>query len=112
MTQPGPVTVICTYRVASEHDDTFRDLLSKHWPTLHEQGLTTTTPPQFFRGLDNADAPFYVEIFEWADETAPSTAHNTPAVLAVWEGMGQCCEERLGLPAMEFPHVERIKLNG
>ena len=107
-----PVTVICTYRVASEQEGTFRDLLSRHWPVLREQGLTTATPPQVFRGLDKSEAPFYVEIFEWADETAPTTAHDTPAVLAVWEDMGQCCEERLGLPAMEFPHVRPVTLSG
>ena len=108
MADSEPVTVICTYRVAPDHIGSFQDLLKKHWPTLYDQGLVTASAPQLFRGAEGADAPFFVEIFEWRDESAPEIAHHTPAVLAVWERMGQLCQSRLGRPAMEFPHVKRL----
>jgi len=37
-------------------------------------------------------------------------AHQSPEVMAVWEAMGKQTEERLGRPAMEFPHVEPVRL--
>ncbi len=37
-------------------------------------------------------------------------AHQSPEVMAVWEAMGKHMEERLGRPAMEFPHVEPVHL--
>jgi hypothetical protein len=101
-------TVMCTYRVREGKEDAFIELLKKHWPTLNRLGLVTEERPQFFRGLDQANKPYFVEIFSWKDAQAPETAHHTPEVMAVWEPMGALVEERAGRPSMEFPHVEPL----
>lgn len=101
-------TVMCTYLVRPDREPEFRDLISRHWAVLREQGLATDTAPLRFRGEDAAQRPFFVEIFEWVSAEAPETAHHAPAVMAIWEPMGMCCEARDGRPAMEFPHVERL----
>ena len=106
------VTVICTYRVKRGKEKDFEALLKSHVPTLREHGLATDAPSRVYLGKEGADAPFYVEIFEWKDEAAKDTAHELPEVLAVWEPMGVLCEERGGRPSMEFPHVETVSLDG
>ena len=106
------VTVICTYRVKEGKEKDFEALLKGHVKTLREHGLATDTPSRIYLGKEGADAPFYVEIFEWKDEAAKDTAHELPEVLAVWEPMGVLCEERGGRPSMEFPHVETVSLDG
>ncbi len=106
-----PVTVIATYRVKKGEEDAFRGHLAKHWPTLREHNLATEEPPLIFRGEDEGQEPFYVEVFAWRDQAAVDTAHQLPEVMAIWEPMGNHCAERGGRPAMEFPHVERVELH-
>ena len=50
-----------------------------------------------------------MEIFTWKAGGAEK-AHEDPAVMQIWEGMGIHTEERLGRPAMEFPHVRRVTM--
>ena len=35
----------------------------------------------------------------------PNRAHELPAVMAIWEPMGMCCE------SMEFPYVEELAVH-
>jgi quinol monooxygenase YgiN len=107
----NPITVIATYRVRKAEEDAFRALLKKHWPTLREHDLATDEPPLIFRGEDEGQEPFFVEIFRWRDEAAKDTAHQLPEIMAIWEPMGKHCTERAGRPSMEFPHVERLELH-
>lgn len=82
-------------------------LLAKHWPALSGAQLVTDEPAVVYRGLPKGDesaTTTYVEIFSWASESAPHTAHELPEVLAVWEPMGALCE------SMEFPHFKRLDL--
>ena len=111
MTQAEPATVISTFRVIEGKEQEFIALLRVHWSTLREQGLVTDTPSQVFRGREASGASYFVEIFEWRDEAAVRTAHELPAVMAVWEPMGALCEARDGKPSMEFPHVEPVRLD-
>jgi hypothetical protein len=101
--------VICTYRIKNAHEDAFLKLLARHWPTLCRQGLATVEPSVIFRGLDETEEVFFVEIFTWKAGGADK-AHEDPAVMQIWEGMGIHTEERLGRPAMEFPHVQPVRL--
>jgi hypothetical protein len=94
-----PETVICTYRVKPGKVDDFLPLLDIHWRTLNELDLVLPESRIAYRGLRD---PTVVEIFTWKDG-GPETAHHAPAVLAIWEPMGQLCE------GMDFPHVERIR---
>jgi hypothetical protein len=105
-----PQTCMCTYRVKRDQERPFIQLLERHWPTLRRAGLVTDQPPQIFRGQDDKERPFFVEIFSWKDASAPETAHHSPEIMAVWEPMGALVEERDGRPSMEFPQVEPLNL--
>ncbi len=94
-------TVICTYRVQPDHEDSFQELLERHWITLHALGFVTEGKPTIFRSVDNP--PTYVEIFTWV-EGGFDLAHEHPDVIAVWEQMDPLLEKRGALPRWEFPH--------
>jgi hypothetical protein len=59
--------------------------------------------------LDDAKKTFFVEIFRWKARGAEK-AHEDPAVMQIWEGMGVHMEKRLGRPEMEFPHVQAVRM--
>ena len=112
MTKTGSAseTVICTYRVQSGKEDAFTELLSRHWPSLNRLGLVTADLPVHYKGFDESNKPFFVEIFCWKDGSSADTAHEIPEVMAIWELMGMLTEERGAQPAMEFPHVQPLTL--
>jgi hypothetical protein len=101
---------LCTYRVKKGKETDFERLLGLHWPVLRKLGLVSAKKPLHFRGVDEANGTFYVEILNWKDAEAPATAERIPEVMAVWERMGALVEPRLKRPAMEFPHVERLEI--
>ncbi len=109
MKQDQPETVICSYQVKPGQEAAFELLLAKHWPALHQAGLTTEEPPQIFRGRPSAKPGgghgaegMFIEIFRWKNGDAPGLAHQLPEVLAVWEPMGALCS------TMDFPHFDPI----
>ncbi|MGH9057615.1 MAG: hypothetical protein ACRDYY_17410 [Acidimicrobiales bacterium] len=101
--------VICTYRVRSEAEEPFRELLERHWATLHQLGFVTDERTAVYRSGEGA--PTYVEIFSWV-EGGFAKAHEHPDVLAIWEPMEPLLEERDGQPKWDFPHFEAISLGG
>lgn len=101
-------TVICTYRVKAQEEDRFRELLARHWETLHSLGFVTDERAMVFRSL--AAPPTYVEVFSWV-QGGFQQAHEHPDVLAIWEPMEPLLEERDGRPRWEFPHYERLSLS-
>jgi len=102
-------TVICTYRVRPEAEDRFVRLLRDHWRTLYELGFVTDDESLVFRGTDAGLT--YVEIFTWV-EGGFDQAHEHPEVIAIWEPMEPLLEERNGQPRWDFPHYQRIVLEG
>ncbi|MEX1006927.1 MAG: hypothetical protein WD271_03685 [Acidimicrobiia bacterium] len=98
-------TVICRYLVRPDREDEFRELLARHWPTLHELGTVTDQPAIAYRSL--AEPPTYVEIFTWA-EGGFQRAHEHPRVIAIWEPMELCLEDRGELPKWEFLHFRQV----
>ena len=105
-----PEIVICTYRLKQGKERQFFKLLATHWATLQKLRLVNEQPHLVFRGKDESKKTFFVEIFAWKSARAVVIAHESPAVLALWEPMEQFCENRLGRPAMEFPHVEPVRV--
>ena len=102
---------ICQYHVKKGHEAEMEALLAKHWPTLRAAGLASEDPPLIYRGLPSGKpgdmhgaTGVYIEIFSWAEPNGPQIAHQTPAVMAVWEPMGAICEK------MDFPLFEPIDL--
>jgi hypothetical protein len=100
-------TVICTYRVRPDGEQSFVDLLSRHWQTLHDLGFVTDEESLVFRGTDGGLT--YIEIFTWV-EGGFDRAHEHPDVIAIWEPMEPLLEERDGLPRWDFPHFRRVAL--
>ncbi len=100
-------TVICTYRVRADAEIAFREMLARHWPTLHDLGFVTGGPSMIYRKLDAR--PTFIEIFTWT-EGGYEQAREHPAVLAIWAPMDPLLEERDGLATWDFPHYERIDL--
>jgi hypothetical protein len=103
-------TVICTYLVRADAEGQFRELLGRHWQTLHGLGFVTDEQALVLRSLED-DSPAYVEIFTWV-EGGFGLAHEHPDVLAIWELMDPLLEERRGQPKWSFPHYERVTLAG
>lgn len=103
-------TVICTYLVRADAEEQFRELLGRHWQTLHGLGFVTDEQALVFRSLEDG-GPAYVEIFTWV-EGGFGLAHEHPDVLAIWERMDPLLEERGGQPKWSFPHYERVSLAG
>lgn len=102
---------ICTYRVKGGKEDEFLALLRRHWPTLRDLGMVDEEPSLVFRGTDETGGTVITEILTWKDFNMPNRAHEIPAVMALWEPMGMCCEARLGRPPMEFPQVRPMDLH-
>ena len=100
MTTNTPVEMLCRYRVKSARDNEFQALLVKHWKVLHDAGLATDEPARLLRAADKAGNVAYIEQFSWLTEGSAQTAHETPAVMQLWEPMGTLCED------MEFWEVE------
>ena len=100
-------TVICTYRVRPAAEAQFRELLGRHWQTLHELGFVTDEESVVYRGTDGGLT--YVEIFTWV-EGGFDQAHEHPDVIAIWEPMDPLLEDRGALPRWDFPHFVRAAL--
>jgi hypothetical protein len=105
------ITSLCIYRVKPGSEKAFRKLLETHWPTLRREGLGADVPSTIYQGSEGEGEPIFVELLSWKDADGPNRAHELPAVMAVWEPMGQLCEARKGRPPMEFPLVERIEVD-
>jgi len=103
-----PQTVIAIYRVRADKEQEVFGWLRKHYPALKGVGLVTDDVPIVYRGVESDGRPIVFEVFSWRDSSAPDTAHQLPDVMAVWEPMGACVEERDGKPKMEFPHVSKL----
>jgi hypothetical protein len=93
MTAPKSVTMLVTYTPKPGSESELLRLVKKHWPTLRQLGLVTSTPGRVWRGTDKRSGrASFVEIFDWADDSASETAHQTPEVMAIWETMGPLLE--------------------
>ena len=103
-------TVIAVYRVRSDKQAAFLELLRRHHPVLARLGLATDDEPIVYSGAEQDGGPIVFEIFTWKNAEAPRIAHETPDVAQIWEAMGTMTEEREGRPKFFFPHVEKLEL--
>jgi hypothetical protein len=99
----------CTYRPKVGQEEALFDLVKKHWPVLRKAGLASDVPALLYRATEKKTGrPFYIEIFSWRDEKAPSVAHQMPEVMAIWEPMGPMIE---GGPSPELAAVEPVSVS-
>lgn len=105
----GSVFTIAQYRVQAGAEEEFTDILRQHRATLLALELVTDRPVEAYVGTErDIDGPLFVEVIEWADARCVATAHEHPQVSAIWERIGQSCEERGGRPMFEFPTVRPL----
>jgi len=97
---PEAIEVLCRYRVKPDKVQEFADLLRRHWPTLHDAGLTTDTPAELEKARTKAGDVAFFERFTWLTPDAVQSAHENPAVMKLWEPLGALCTD------MEFWQVE------
>jgi quinol monooxygenase YgiN len=82
------VIVIACYRPKPGKSEALETLMREHVPILREQKLVTDRVPIAMRAKDGT----VVEVFEWVSQTAIQTAHENPAVLALWERYAVVCD--------------------
>jgi quinol monooxygenase YgiN len=104
MVRSQAVNMLCTYRLKPGTQGQFLKLLRKHWPTLHRAGLATAAKARVLRGEDKQGNVIFIERFAWRNAKAPTIAHQTPGVMAVWEPMGALCQD------MSFVEVEPVSM--
>ncbi len=93
MTEAKPVTTLVSYYPKAGKEQELLALIEKHWPTLERLGLVSSQRAQIWRASDKrTNQNFFVELFQWKDESASEIAHQTPEVMAVWETMGPILE--------------------
>jgi len=79
--------VIAAYRPKPGKDAELLELLRDHVPFLRREGLVTDRVPILGRAKDGT----YVEVFEWVTGGI-ARAHESPAVLALWERWAEACD--------------------
>lgn len=79
---------IALYRPHQGQDDSLRELIDRHLPTLRSLELVTDKPATLARSQDGT----YVEIFEWRSHGAKEAAHQHPSVAAIWEAMAEIAD--------------------
>ena len=92
MSASRAVSMVVVYRVKAGREGEFLPLLKAHWPALSRLGLATAEPAKALRGRTKDGKTVFIETFQWANESAPGVAHQTPEVMKIWEPMGAMLE--------------------
>lgn len=100
-------SMMATYVIQRGAEEKARDILARHWPTLHKHGLVTDEPATVYHA-ETEHGPIFIEIVTWIDEDAVSRAFNTPEVNAIWQEMNGIAEARGGRPPVDYPVVRRM----
>ncbi len=99
-----PELVIAMYRPKAGKEKQLNELVTKHFPTLKEYGLTSGRDPYLGKSEDGT----VLEIFEWKDVLSSKKAHDHPAVAKIWEAMAMVCDfgrlDQLPEAKNMFPH--------
>jgi hypothetical protein len=104
-----PVTMLVTYRPKKGKEKELLALVKKHWRILDRVGLVTKEPAKIWKATDKRGGGVsFVEMFQWKDGEASGVAHQTPAVMAMWEPMGRVLAD-LQLASVEPISPRRAK---
>ncbi len=99
MADSNPVDILCRCRVKPGKESEFTQSSTAHWKVLHDAGLSTDEPARLQRATDRSGNVAFIEQFAWKDADSSGVAHQTEAVMKLWEPMGALCED------MEFWEV-------
>ena len=102
-----PVMVMAMYKPKDGKAAETAALVKKHFPVLKEYGLSTGQESFIGKSKDGT----FVEVFEWASESAAKKAHDHPAVAKIWEAMAKVCDfttlSDLEESKKMFPHFQK-----
>jgi hypothetical protein len=98
--KPGPVDVLCIYRVTKGKEAEFEKLLARHGPALHKAGLTAGEAPRIWRSESRDGKTVFIEMMRWKDESSSDAAHRIPDLMAIWEPMRKLTD------GMELLHLQ------
>ena len=88
MARSKPVPMLVTYRPKKGKEKRLLALIRKHEPALRKAGLASRAPFRVWKASDKwTGEVYFVEMFEWKDETSSAAAHRSPEVRAVWGPM-------------------------
>lgn len=80
--------VIAAFKPLPDRHHELREVVTKHWRILQEQGLVTERPRMVMQAADGT----LLEVFEWRSAEAIEQGHKNPAVLALWAEFEAACE--------------------
>jgi quinol monooxygenase YgiN len=80
--------VIAAFKPKPGKQEQLRAVVAKHWCVLSEQGLVTDRPRYAMQSTDGT----ILEVFEWRSAQAIESAHQNPAVQALWAEFEAACE--------------------
>jgi quinol monooxygenase YgiN len=80
--------VIAAFKPKPGKQEQLRAVVAKHWRVLSEQGLVTDRPCYAMQSSDGT----FLEVFEWRSAQAIESAHQNPAVQALWAEFAAACE--------------------
>jgi len=79
---------IATFRARPDGHEALRHLIAQHHMTLKVEGLVTSRPPLLLHAEDGT----FLEIFEWASDSAAQEAHQNQRVIDLWNRMGEVAD--------------------
>lgn len=98
------------YRPNPGKEETLKDIVKIHLPTLANEGLITERTPIHLEATDGT----IIEIFGWKSEEAKDKAHQSSRVLQVWEQMMEVAEmtnlSSLSEANQPFPNFKPLSL--
>lgn len=105
-----PTVAIALYRPQPGKEENLLNVVKDHLPILHQENLITARTPLHLQAEDGT----VLEIFEWKSSEAKDAAHQSPAVMKVWERF-MSVSEMVSLSSLEeanqpFPNFKPITL--
>lgn len=103
--------VICLYKPKPGSEQKLEALMTEHFPLLQKLQLAAPIPPYYGKGADGT----YIEVFQWADETAAQRAHESEPVQQLWQKMCDIAEtpafKDIAAGQKSFPHFSNLTLD-
>ena len=96
-----PRIVIACYKPRAGKNEALRELIRDHVAILRAEGLVTDRAPITMEARDGT----VVEVFEWVSAAAIKSAHDNPAVQAMWQDYAEVCDY---VPIGEVPEAAEL----
>jgi len=80
--------VIAVYKPKAGMVAELKELMKTHVSILRSEGLVTDREAIMMQALDGT----IIEVFEWVSKAAIESAHQNPAVLAMWQKYSAVCD--------------------